>query len=444
MENIHVVRHIRYGEIDSIPELSWIDKQKLRARIRKKRIDFPLSLSKLKAGDEREWRVFVEMIQPRLRNYLSLLADERFIDDIVSESIINVFISRNMYNTVDHMIGSIHQFARYESFDRSRKRASKLLLSENIELFMDWDAYVNQHEQEDMEERKKQEEWKDKMLLLIRDSAKHLPAKWRAWIYVQLSNATPSENNKERLRLGMSTTGQQLCNRRLKFLIEEELYGEKIDRKVQLSLVKDLITHLNKTHLDIIKSIISCNSLQEAQDMLGLSRNVYRGRIELFLRKLTKVYQGPAIKNPYRLNSRFELIKCINDDEFWQAIKEGINDNGKVSRPAMQAVDAKVARDIVLMRDQQKMSWENIAIALHIDYKKIKLIYQAANPGIDIEHWSNGKHCKRRLLTAEQAAEIRRLYRTGNYTQPQLGAMFGVKRYAIQGIVEGRNYKETA
>lgn len=43
-------------------------------------------------------------------------------------------------------------------------------------------------------------------------------------------------------------------------------------------------------------------------------------------------------------------------------------------------------------------------------------------------------------LIEEQVIEIRELYRTGNYTQKQLGEMFGVSRSLICFIVRNRNW----
>lgn len=45
-------------------------------------------------------------------------------------------------------------------------------------------------------------------------------------------------------------------------------------------------------------------------------------------------------------------------------------------------------------------------------------------------------------LTWPQVDEIRRLYAAREATQPQLGAMFGVRREAINQIIRGRTWKE--
>jgi predicted XRE-type DNA-binding protein len=51
-----------------------------------------------------------------------------------------------------------------------------------------------------------------------------------------------------------------------------------------------------------------------------------------------------------------------------------------------------------------------------------------------------GEQNHRSKLTAEQVLEIRRLYATGDYTQKQLGEMFGVTRTMIGDIVNRKNW----
>ncbi len=447
MENAHIVRHVRYSEIDTIAELTWEEKQRLRARIKKKKVDIPLSLERLKAADNREWEVFVEIFQPKVINYIRQLTEERFLDDIFAESIINIFISRHMYNSLDHMIGSLHQFARHECFARGTKRPTRLLLSENIELFMDWDAYISEHEDEDLEFRKKKEDWKDKMLKLIADTASGLPPRWRAWIYLHLSGKTTSEVWRESKAFGMhQTTARQLCIRRLKYLVEEELHGIKHDKPTQLHMITDLVARLPIDHLNVLKATLTCQNQREAEETLGMSTSVFKGKIERVMQKLCKVYEGSSIRSPWRLLSRFEAIKNTQDEEFWDAVNQGIakNTGEKITARGEKVFTTAIAREIILLRDQKKMSWENIGIALHIDYRKAREIYQIANPQGGALNWNKGDDMTRRAITMQQAVEIRKLYKTGNYTQPQLASKYGITRSSVQAILEYRSYKETA
>lgn len=45
-------------------------------------------------------------------------------------------------------------------------------------------------------------------------------------------------------------------------------------------------------------------------------------------------------------------------------------------------------------------------------------------------------------LTAEQACEIRELYKTGQYTQKQIAEVYGVIKQNVQAICAGRYWKE--
>lgn len=42
---------------------------------------------------------------------------------------------------------------------------------------------------------------------------------------------------------------------------------------------------------------------------------------------------------------------------------------------------------------------------------------------------------RQRRLTAAEAAEVMRLYATGEYTQAEIGARFGISQYAVSYIV---------
>ena len=47
-----------------------------------------------------------------------------------------------------------------------------------------------------------------------------------------------------------------------------------------------------------------------------------------------------------------------------------------------------------------------------------------------------------RRLSMEQAEAIRERYAENNITQGELGKMYGVSRFAINGILTGKTYKK--
>lgn len=53
-----------------------------------------------------------------------------------------------------------------------------------------------------------------------------------------------------------------------------------------------------------------------------------------------------------------------------------------------------------------------------------------------------GENHHRALLTKVQVDEIRRMYATGNYNQPQLAELFGVKRNTIGSIIQGKSWRK--
>lgn len=53
-----------------------------------------------------------------------------------------------------------------------------------------------------------------------------------------------------------------------------------------------------------------------------------------------------------------------------------------------------------------------------------------------------GENARRAKFTQQQAEEIRKLYATGEFTQRELAARFGVSQSPIAGIVRGKTYKE--
>ncbi len=52
-----------------------------------------------------------------------------------------------------------------------------------------------------------------------------------------------------------------------------------------------------------------------------------------------------------------------------------------------------------------------------------------------------GERVNTNKLTRDEVAEVRRLYATGGYSQPQLGRMFGVRHGTIGYIVRGETWK---
>lgn len=53
---------------------------------------------------------------------------------------------------------------------------------------------------------------------------------------------------------------------------------------------------------------------------------------------------------------------------------------------------------------------------------------------------ARGERVKGAKLTEEQVTEIRSLYRAGDYSQRQLGEMYGVTQTNVQAIVSGRSW----
>lgn len=52
-----------------------------------------------------------------------------------------------------------------------------------------------------------------------------------------------------------------------------------------------------------------------------------------------------------------------------------------------------------------------------------------------------GSRCHQSKLTREQVIEIRELYASGNYSQPELGRMYGVAHTSIGAIVRRASWK---
>lgn len=53
-----------------------------------------------------------------------------------------------------------------------------------------------------------------------------------------------------------------------------------------------------------------------------------------------------------------------------------------------------------------------------------------------------GEKCPTAKLTNKQAKEIRRLYKTGKYTQKQVGNLYGVSDSVVYWILKNKTYKE--
>ena len=79
--------------------------------------------------------------------------------------------------------------------------------------------------------------------------------------------------------------------------------------------------------------------------------------------------------------------------------------------------------------------------------QKIKLVNEAAKLlGVEVEdiidcNLFKTRRNKNAKLTDEQAAEIRRLYATGNYTQSELAYNFGVTRTSVRRVINNMTYR---
>lgn len=444
------VRYLRFSQIDQITDLPYETRRELARRAsNKKRGEDPISLKKIVQGDNREWEVLYESLFGRLKSFvLMLVKSESGVEDIVSNSIADIYVSRHTFESIDHMIGYAFNYARIESFNWIFKGPGRFIMDDDIIVKMDW--YVNLSPEEELSpmERAMKDKWKDDMLNLVNDVSRRLPNRWRRLVRAYLKCHSSAD---VRRIMGTQSTAEsgyarKSCFGLLKKLISHKLTLEESITEEETNSLREVIIDLTPRQKKIVKLALQGKKRRDIADIMKLTRGGLRSSLESIVHKIADVWNDPLLEDDHHFY--FEFLSNPKGEVIDKIFREVILDTDETSwKHALRRIMTKdELREVHLLRLQKKMSWENLSIHFKIGYDSLKTQYAeryqeneeeikiALRPMVGEDNTSS-------KLTIIKVREIRDLYAEGNVSQHELGLMFGVARGTIQSIVNGTNWK---
>lgn len=456
MERTREVRYLRFSQIDQIQDLSPAVRHELKIKMAAARRDSAelINFEKIKAGDNDEWKFLLDTYKDRFRRYCSnITLVDRFTDDIVSNAIADAYISRNIMNSADHLIGHIFQFIRYESFNWMVKGPGKFVLDDNIIAKIEW--FMSDHREDDMETMLEKEKWKDEMLNLLRQESRRLPPRWRDFATMHFTYRTRSEywqwiKNDDTHSHTRNSTFEALAK-----MVKFRLWNKSSRPGNQIEEIKLLIRGMSKYKRSFFRAMRGIERLGELCTVMKVQRGTAKRYISDFVVALRKIYYDPVL-DFHHSSSCIRFLNTISDPEVAELFEQELfcppDTNEYTYGKRRNGFTKEEMREIKLLRDERKLSWRKIAHVIHSDSQTAKKAYeQYTGTGAAPRLSPQGVNHMARL-TVDQVIEIRKKYTNEKCPVPVLakeyhlseGAMWKVVRGDTWGFVPGGSAKKAS
>lgn len=136
---------------------------------------------------------------------------------------------------------------------------------------------------------------------------------------------------------------------------------------------------------------------------------------------------------PYEATTPEDVILAREDEQQVEDLREQV-------RAAMRTVLDGRAMKIFTLHYVDGWQLKDISAALGISYYAVQFVVELGREQLR-RLLTGAPRDKRKKLTLEQVAEIRRLHATGDWTYVALGERFGVSEAAVRKVVRGEHWK---
>lgn len=381
-----------------------------------------LSLNLLQKGDEDQWDILISFYRWRLIAFTPVPeGKERFKEDIVANVIADIYIARSTFNSVEHMINHMFAAVRYESKNMMMKREGQYLFDDEVLARMS--DYVPS-ETESLDERLKYETWKDEAIRRLTSSTCRMPTKWKNFILVHLKYGR-EEIPAHRRALGFASIPQR---ERVFAHIKELMAAPQPGSIYELREyeMRTTLRKLSKREKSVLVRTVAGKGLPEIAAELKMEASAVRVIASRLTRKLSEV-----IKLPDVFDTNLDFIKYISDGKFKELVDSELS--GKINENPLRKLDNNQIMEIILMRDEQMLTWVTIAERMGCDKATVKRAYTES--GRKLTRVRSSK------LTIDQVIEMRRLYKEEIKNISAIGRLFKVDVNTAWSILKGDGWK---
>jgi DNA-directed RNA polymerase specialized sigma24 family protein len=383
-----------------------------------------LCLEKLQENDNTEWTLFMGYFGYKMLRYVrSITRGSRFDDDIVANALADVCVLRHTYKTMEDMINHLFASVKYEAYNVLYRYGARFVMDEEglIET-----ASPPALDATSLGERGEYERWKDSVREAVREQAQRLPRKVREFILVYL-DGNREDAKAKRKEFGINEDQYKGILARIRDMIET---SKSSGRKTQdqLEAIRLAFRYLARQEKMVFAQALQCETIGEICDKLGETRTAVTEALGRCIRKLRTVWKDPILEHA---TQRLHKIRSLYTPELAAIIEDELRRESGKSKHIVK-LTRKQIDDIILMREQEKLSWDEIGRRMDTESKVVKRAYLEDN--IETDAAITG------LLLADVIA-FRRLYRSGETTISAISAQYGIPRGRVVALVEGMDWK---
>lgn len=383
-----------------------------------------LDLKRLQDGDNTEWTMFMGYFGYRLGHYVrAITGGSRFDDDIVANALADIYVLRHTYTEMDSMVKHLFASTKYEAYNVMYGYSSRFI--------MDEDSIIQISSPPDLDtlslsEREEYEQWKDNVREAIREQAQRLPRKVKEFILTYL-DGNREDVKAKRKELGVSSNQYSTILSRIRNMIEtSKSPSSKIQD--QLESIRLVFRYLPRQEKMVFAEALQCATVDEICSKLDETKTSVEEALGRCIRRLRAVWKDPILEHGTR---RLDKIHSLNTPELSAVIQEELRkDMGVAKREAK--LTRKQVDEIILMREQLKLSWSEIGRRMGIGSRVAKRFYLEDNIQAD--------EVITELLLADVVA-FRRLYRNGETTISAISAQYNIPRGRVVALIEGMDWK---
>jgi DNA-directed RNA polymerase specialized sigma24 family protein len=387
-----------------------------------------LDLKKLQDSDNTEWTAFIGYFSHRLHIFVrSLSGGSRFDEDIVANTLADIYITRQAYESAEHMVKHMFANVRFTTYNMLYRDNKSFLMDDDALVRVD--SMVSRREEEEMslEDRERYEYWKDEMCQEIERQSDRLPRKWKEFIITYLQG---NRQDVRKMHKELSIGGEQHYKnvlQRIKNLIEHSKSGPASEDQLdQIRLTFRYFSHRERL---VFSEALQCESLDDLADKVKMDKYLASETLGRCIRQLRKVWDDPMMDT---WASRIEFVHSLRDERILSIVQEELIRKDTLNTKHVIKLTRGQIMEVVQMREQLNLPWSEISRRMNIAPKTLKRNYLDET----IEAVSEVKE-----IPLTDVLQIRKLHRSGEHTITSLAARYDLPRGRIIAIIEGMDWK---
>lgn len=326
-----------------------------------------LSLRDLQKGDNAQWSILFNFYYTRLKLFVPVPDGyERFKEDIAATALADIYIARSMFDSVDRMINHLFATARYHAHAVMARKEGKLVLDDD--LLIKLGERLPDREEMTVEQRAAYERWKDAAVKRILSIVPRLPSRWKTFLLSHLGYGRNEYIAHQRAAGIFSNIERGTMAEKLRLLLEAA--PPKNIYEMQEQEMREALRSLSPKE----KKVLIASTDGVPVDIIALKLDITQKEVHKYLGKCTSKLKG-VVNLPDVFGSSLDFVRYIADGTFKELVKQELIEGNTPRRP--KTLSTQQVREIILLRDQQRMAWYKIGDKMGCTEETAKKAYDS-------------------------------------------------------------------